>query len=233
MFTFKQFHIDDGASPLKVGTDGVLIGAWTSVSGLIGTDYVIDVGAGCGVVSLMLAQKCEATIDAVEISPEACGDCNRNFAASPWAERLRCVCTDFLTYSPPTAPALIVSNPPFFATGERAAGEKATARHEDSLPMSSLIDRSASLLSIGGRLTLIAPADREEDIVFHGAMAGLHAARLCKVYTKAGSQPRRILVELVKRQQTRYEETSLTIRDAKGNYTPDYIALVKDYYLKL
>ncbi len=233
MFTFKQFHIYDGSSPLKVGTDGVLIGAWTSVVGLNATDSIIDVGAGCGVVALMLAQRCEAQISAVEISAEACSDCVRNFAASPWAGRLQCVCTDFLTYEPAVAPTLIVSNPPFFSTGERAAGERATARHDDTLPMSSLIDKAASLLAPGGRLALIAPADREDDIVFHGAMAGLQTSRLCRVHTTVVSTPRRILVELIKGVHTSYEESSLTIRDANGNYTREYTNLVKDFYIKL
>lgn len=233
MFQFKQFAIDDSASGLKTGTDGVLLGAWADTDGLRTDDLVTDAGAGCGLIALMLAQRCPARIDAVETDAGACADCGRNFAASPWAARLDCIEGDFLKYSPQRRPRLIVSNPPFFSTGERAHSQsRATARHEDSLPLSALIDRAAQLLAPDGRLALIIPSEREDDMIFHATISGLTPSRICRMITVEGKAPRRLLAEMVKGRCS-YSETTLAIRRTDGTFTDRYTELVKDFYLKM
>jgi len=235
MFAFKQFEIDDSHCGMKIGTDGVLLGAWTDISYLSADSTVYDAGAGCGVVSMMIAQRCAAHVTALEIDHDACTDCKCNFAASSASHRLTCIETDFLTITAnDRQPDLIVSNPPFFTTGARAPqSARATARHEDSLPMNALIHQSANLLGYGGHLSIVAPADREDEIVFRGTIDGFTPTRLCRVITCEGHAPRRILIELVKGHTERYIEETLTIRNANGQYTPQYTNLVRDFYLNM
>ncbi len=211
----------------------MLLGAWTSADGLAADSLIIDAGAGCGLIGLMMAQRCHARIIGVEIDEGGCRDCTVNFAASPWADRLTCVYNDFLTFIPSKSVDLIVSNPPFFTTGERApAKSRATARHEDNMPLSALIKHAAEILGPQGRLAMIAPVDRSEDIIFHGALSGLPVYRLCHVATTEGKPPRRILVELGKT-ATPYTECQLTLRHSDGTPTEEYSKLVNQFYIKI
>lgn len=216
---------------MKIGTDGVLIGAWAEA----GTDAsaALDVGAGCGLISLMLAQRFRnLRVDAVEIDASAAGDCRHNFEASPFCDRVSVINEDFAKFNSLDRYDLIVSNPPFFTTGELSPEKnRAEARHEGNLSCASLISASARMLENGGNLSFIAPAEREDDLIFTAELSGLKLWRLCRVIPVERKAPKRIMMELRKEDTLTPEFSELTIRDRNNSYTPEYISLTKEFYL--
>ncbi len=234
-FKFKQFSVDDCGCGMKIGTDSVMLGAWFL------PDYrairrALDVGAGSGLLSLMTAQECpDAHIDGIEISTEACQAARANYAASPWCDRIKVECADFSEWQRQSAEAydIIISNPPYFTNGGKAPeASRATARHQASLTYESLV--STPLLAPGGHLGLVAPAEFEQDIIFHATMARLRLCRLCRVSTSPNKPVTRILLDFVRQDsvvQAKIEHMSL--RNADGTYTQHYRELTEDFYLKL
>lgn len=233
-FRFKQFTVDDSRAAQKVGTDGVLIGAWADVTGV---HRVLDVGAGCGLVSLMIAQRTAGTdcsITAVELDDGAWEDCRENFGNSPWSTRLEVVKGDFAsvegTYD------LIVSNPPFFLGDLAAATASRTlARQGGALNYFTLIDFASQHLTPGGRLAFTSDLRHEQEIMFRAELCRMALRRLCRVSGKEGRAPIRLLWEfqLSSDPSVRTEYESFAHRDVDGNYHRDYIELTKDFYLKL
>ena len=150
-FQFKEFKVEDRRCAMKVGTDGVLLGTWAPVGEHVRT--VLDAGAGCGVVSLLVAQRCpQAHITAVEVDADAAEDCRANIAASPWSGRMDVVCGDVTAYDPATDVDLLVSNPPFFTETLKAPdARRAAARHGGGLSPLTVVDLAARVASRGGR----------------------------------------------------------------------------------
>ena len=179
-FQFKQFTVRHERCAMKVGTDGVLLGAWAPVEGV---GRILDVGTGTGLVALQLAQRtASARITAIEIDPDAAAQAGENVAASPWSDRIEVVCGDFATFrqiatfdtfatpslvAKPTVAEeegydLIVSNPPYFTEALQCPDpRRCTARHTATLDYALLFRRGAALLAPGGELALIFPADAE------------------------------------------------------------------------
>lgn len=182
-FRFKQFGIDDRRCGLKVGTDGVILGAWAECPKRCGT--VLDVGAGSGLVGLMLAQRyAEIRVVAVEIDEDSFADMELNVAQSPWGDRFELNCADFRSAT--GGYDLIVCNPPFFTTGERAPqAARALARHASDLSPVSFVKFAAANLAKGGRAAMIAPSELNDTITFEAALAGLHVRRVADVATSA------------------------------------------------
>lgn len=230
-FRFKRFAIDDSHCGMKVGTDGVAIGAWTECRG---ANKVIDVGSGSGLIALMIAQRCNAAIDAIETDCGACIDARSNIDASPWNDRINLIEGCFSTYHSDIPADLIVSNPPFFADGEEApAANRALARHEGMLNYASLIDFAVKMLSDCGRLSFIYPSGREDEIIYKAEMSHLKLRRICHLQQNAHRQPVRDLYEF-SRIDGPIEETTLTIRETDGrSYTADFARLCHDFYLEL
>ncbi len=228
-FRFKQFALSDSNCGMKTGTDGVTLGAWVSCSA---ARRVIDVGAGSGLISLMIAQRSPlARIHAVEIDPAAASDATFNIAASPWGRRIDVIGNDILHYSPDTPPDLIVSNPPFFNTGEISADTgRATARHESSLTCRSLLAYARVNLADDGRLALIVPADRCDEIIYAAEMMHLKVRRQCFLHSKPGQKPFRVMFEFM-RHDGPIQSGDLTIRGNDGSYTPQFKKLTEDFYL--
>ncbi|MGM9873117.1 MAG: tRNA1(Val) (adenine(37)-N6)-methyltransferase [Muribaculaceae bacterium] len=231
MFRFKQFALSDSRCGMKIGTDGLLLGAWAGN----GKDFksICDIGAGCGIVGLMLAQRfAHARVTFVENNPSAALDLADNIAASPWSDRCATVIDDFATVSLP-AVDMIVSNPPFFLTGELSpVAERAAARHGESLSPLTLINYSRDALDPSGVLAMIVPAEQYDSIVEHAAFAGLNISRLCYVVTAPGKEPKRMLIELTPAQVVCRRE-QLTIRDTSGRFTEQYCALTRDFHLNM
>lgn len=228
-FTFKRFALCDGRCGMKIGTDGVVLGAWTSVDDAADA---IDVGAGSGLISLMLAQRGVKHVTAIEIDSGAAQDCRLNIAASPWADRVSLYEGDFTSYNPPKPIDLIVSNPPFFDTGETAPdAARAGARHEGSLNFSTLIDFASARLKPSGRLALIAPSERADDIIWIGEMRHLKLRRLCSLSTVAGRDPSRVMLELSPTDGPICYER-LDIRNNDGLPSDEFRHLTQDFYLK-
>lgn len=256
IFRFKQFAVRNDRSAMKVGTDGVLLGAWCDVEGV---RRVLDVGTGTGLIALMVAQRdTEAVIDAVEIDADACAEARENFEASPWNGRLRVIHGDFLDIAAEAscgssrdsdelggsryghnvvgAYDLIVSNPPYFTEDTTSDDHRrATARHTSvALTYSALIASACPLLADRGRICLISPVEREAEILSAATECGLCVSRRLTVYPKPGAAPKRMLWELGRGGDFEPRESELTIETLVHNdYTPDYIALTRDFYLKM
>lgn len=217
---------------MKVGTDGVLLGAWTDVSG---AKNILDVGAGTGLVALMLAQRSDAVVDAVEIEPVAFCEANQNVVASPWSDRVTVFHSSFQEFidEMPDQYDLIVSNPPFFANSLLSPDKNRTsARHHENLSFSELIDGAVIKLSPEGRLSVIVPFDAYDEFRETARLSGFYLVKVLNVIPREGKPANRVLLEFSKKPGDR-QVSELCIRDANGNYTEAYRALTKDYYLKL
>lgn len=225
-FRFKQFSVENSLAAMKVGTDGVLLGAWACADGC---RTALDVGTGCGLIALMLAQRYQSlTVTAIDIVAEAIAEAERNFGASPWADRLTAVHADVNSFTPAGERFdLVVSNPPFYLTDTHSPDRaRMTARHGLNLTPQSLTDICGkALLSPQGRLCMITPAEQAEEIEFRTALAGMHVARRTDVHTKATSPARRILWEIRPGGGTTQRDSLLIGSDA-------YVRLTSPFYLR-
>lgn len=234
MFQFKQFKIEQDRCAMKVGTDGVLLGAWTP---LINNPYnILDIGAGTGLVALMLAQRSHAEqIDAIEIDDEAYEQATENFENSPWNNRLYCYHAGLDEFVDEVEEEfdLIVSNPPFYTDEYKSNNEQRdVARFEDSLPFDELVEAADFFLSDHGIFSLIVPFKEEEKIKSLCAEKSLFPLKITRVKGTPTTEIKRSLLAFSRiEQQPLIDE--LVIETARHQYTPEYIALTKDFYLKL
>lgn len=233
VFRFKQFDIVNCKSAMKVGTDAVLLGAWSSLEGV---RHVWDVGCGTGVLTLMTAQRSQAKITAIEIDADAASETQTNASASRWAERIDVRCGDIMSiYKSIPEPDLIISNPPYFSNNRHGLHSpdkaRSAARHEGSLTYSSLIAISAESLSKNGRLCFISPSDRRDDVEYAIISARMSVNRITEIYPSPNKAVKRILWE-VSRNNNNYTCNKLYICDANGDYSDEYRSLTSDFYLK-
>ena len=184
---------------MKVGTDGVLLGAWTPLRG--DERSALDIGTGTGLIALMLAQRApQLTVTGIDIDPAAAGEAAGNFRESPWSDRLSAEAVSLRDYVPERSFDLIVSNPPFFKASLKSPDERRrTARHDDTLPPADLIGAALRLLSPNGRLAVIYPPEEARAFVLEAEAAGLFLSRLTRVISVAGGAPRRHLMEFSRR----------------------------------
>ncbi|MDR2811335.1 MAG: methyltransferase [Tannerellaceae bacterium] len=233
-FRFKQFVIQQDRCAMKVGTDGTLLGAWVSAGDC---RNILDVGTGAGLIALMLAQRNpEAAIDAVDIDTDACSQAKENVAGSPFAGRIHVVHASFADYASTTTSTydLIVSNPPYFVRSLKNPDmQRRIARHADTLPLEELMEKGRRLLSPDGRMAFILPADREQELRALACGKGLHIVRQTDVVPVSGGAAKRLLVELSASPTASIEKDTLSIEKAHGEYSQAYIALTKDFYLKM
>ena len=231
VFRFKQFAVVNDRTAMKVGTDGVLLGAWCTVEG---ARHVLDVGTGCGVIALMIAQRnASAVINAIDIDHDAIEEATLNFKASPWSERLTAIEGDFNEQQTAERYDLIVSNPPSSTNGVLPTGHARTqARHTGTLSYRQLIEGASRLLSDDGTLALITPTDAEQDIIEAATFASLPVRRLTRVIPVEDAAPKRTLW-LLSRRDMAYCEDTLTIAHRDGTFTSEYIALTGAFYLKM
>lgn len=227
VFRFKRFEVRNELAAMKVGTDGVLLGAVCPVNGYVNA---LDVGTGTGLIALMLAQRNQAlSITAVEIDADAASEARMNVAASPWHDRITVVEGDFnkmLSDGLAGRYDIVVSNPPYFATTLKSPdSSRAMARHETGLSYDTLVNSASALLTPQGVMVFISPADREDDITMSIALRGLHVTRLISVYTKIGAKaPSRLIWFISTRPGT-------MCREAVYIGSPEYRELTSDFYL--
>lgn len=222
---------------MKVGTDGVLLGAWAGQETM--PHRILDIGTGTGLVALMLAQRFsseELHIDAVEIDAEAAAQARENADASPWGDKITVIAESLANASAQLCDEryeLIVSNPPFYnATLKPEDDGRAIARHKDSLPVAEIAAFAQQHLTPEGCLALIYPTDYDSEVMTAAVLHGLHPIRICDVLTKAGKPCKRRMAEFSSRNAPLMREL-LPIRDAEGKYSSAYHQLTDDFYLSL
>lgn len=235
IFQFKQFSVNQDQTAMKIGTDGVLLGAWTPIDN--NPKSVLDIGTGTGIIALMLAQRCDAEqIDALEIDENAYEQAVENFEGSLWGDRLFCFHAglDEFIDDPEDEYDLIVSNPPFFSEDYRSANEQRDlARFQEAMPFEELVEAADLLLSENGIFSVIIPFNEEDRFIELCAEVELFPIKVTRV---KGTQNTKIVRSLLAFK--RYELSVLTadelvIEISRHEYTPEYISLTKDFYLKM
>jgi len=219
---------------MKVGTDGVLLGAWAPVNH---NPYsILDIGAGTGVIALMLAQRSHAEqIDGIEINEDAYEQAVDNFENSPWADRLFCYHAglDEFMDEPEDEYDLIVANPPFYTDGYFSGDEQRDkARFTESLPFEDLAEAAGLLLSEDGILAIIIPFKEEDNFIALAKEEELYPFKITRVKGTAVTEIKRSLIAF-SRDEKEVETDELTIEIERHNYTDAYIELTKDFYLKM
>lgn len=215
---------------MKVGTDGVLLGAWFPLEPGMS---VLDIGTGTGLVAIMAAQRGAGSVTAVEIDAGAAAQAAENAAASEWGAVIQVVRADVSEFRPGVKFDRIVCNPPYFRDSLRCpdAGRN-TARHNDSLSYETLMECAVLLLAPAGRFSVVIPYDAVETLLKCAAAQGLGLCRRTDVVTVAGKAPKRSLVELGLDGGSCAGHDVLCMFASDGTATPEYSALVRDFYLK-
>ncbi|OHT46971.1 tRNA1(Val) (adenine(37)-N6)-methyltransferase [Flavobacterium tructae] len=234
MFQFKQFSVLQDKTAMKVGTDGVLLGAWAPINH--NPFSVLDIGAGTGIIALMLAQRTNAEqIDALEIDEDAYEEAVENFENSPWGDRLFCFHAglDEFIEEPEDEYDLIVSNPPFYAEDYKSENEQRDlARFQDAMPFEELVEAADLLLSENGILAIILPFKEEEKFIALAKESELYPVKITRVKGTPTAVVKRSLLAFSRNETPQPEVDELTIEIDRHVYTPQYIDLTKDFYLK-
>lgn len=230
VFRFKQFSIGHRQATMKVGTDGVLLGAWTNIEN---AKRILDVGTGTGVIALMLAQRTLAhvRIDAIDISKEDCEVAHENVKQCPWPDKVVVYHSSLQEFiSEPYD--LIVSNPPYFINSYKPPIEKRTqARHTETLSQIDLLNHSKRLLSSTGRLSVILPETEAQLLVKLSSKQGWFCTHSCHFRSRQSKPVERILLELSLNKQPHQTE-ELVLYESGETWTEAYKRLTKEFYLK-
>jgi tRNA1Val (adenine37-N6)-methyltransferase len=232
-FAFKEFTVKQDKCAMKVGTDAVLLGSW--VLPIETEKEILDIGTGTGLLALMMAQRSQANIDAIDIDACAIEQATDNIAASKWADRIKLhhiALQDFKNIATKKYD-LIISNPPYFIDSFKANGEsRNSARHADSLPYKELLESSMQLLSNTGRLCVILPAKESEILRDLATEMGIKLSVLVRVFTKADADFEKRHILQFQAEPKKFEENKIVIENnVRHDYTYEYKSLTKDFYM--
>ncbi|RPD51466.1 tRNA1(Val) (adenine(37)-N6)-methyltransferase [Paracnuella aquatica] len=234
-FRFKQFTINQDRCAMKVTTDGCLFGAWVAsqLKDIPATNG-LDIGAGTGLLSLMVAQQTALHLDAVEIDAAAATQAAQNFAESPWANRLQVQQTDIRQFIPSKQYDVICSNPPFYEN-ELASPKtgRSIAHHGSGLRLLELLAQVNRLLADDGTAYLLFTAKRDADLGAALAAAGLFVQQKIVVHPSETHPSFRLMLAVKKNSVEQTAEQTVYIKDKEGYYTPAATSLLQDYYLFL
>ncbi|MEW7290089.1 tRNA1(Val) (adenine(37)-N6)-methyltransferase [Aquimarina sp. 2304DJ70-9] len=233
-FKFKQFTVEQDRCAMKIGTDGVLLGAWVPIDENVNS--ILDIGTGTGVIALMVAQRSNAEIiDALEIDTEAYEEAVDNFETSPWGDRLFCYHASFQEFFEEIDDQydVLISNPPFYSEDYKSKdAQRDMARFEDALPFEHLLVGASKLLSDTGQLAIVIPYKEEKRVVGIAEQVGLFPKKITRVRGNSTSEIKRSLL-LFGFDQTACEIDELIIENSRHAYTQEYINLTKDFYIKM
>lgn len=233
-FRFKRFSVWHHRSAMKVGVDGVLIGCWAETDG---ATKILDVGTGCGLIALIMAQRCpDATITGIDIDSESAEEAKLNAKESPWSERIRIMQCSFrdLTDDSNSKFDLIISNPPYFDSGVAdISTRREQARHQGVLSPSAILEDGRKILNDGGEVAIIVPTELAEGLEAEAEILGYALTKKCLVRGHAEAPLKRALLQWksgVRSEVTGFE--TLTLETSSGVPTDEYRTLCKDFYLK-
>jgi tRNA1Val (adenine37-N6)-methyltransferase len=231
-FAFKQFIIKQDKCAMKVGTDAVLLGAWIIPNG---SKQILDIGTGTGVVALMLAQKTDAQIDAIDIDQNAVEQAKQNIEESKFASKITVKHISFQEFSKTTSKKfnLIVTNPPYFEQSLKSTDEqRSQARHADVLPFEELLEGVLRVLDTKGKFCLILPTLEAEKFRILAQKKGLNLSKLLRIKSRADKETDKRHLMQFEFTPTEFSETTIAIeQEERHQYTSDYKNLTKDYYI--
>lgn len=229
-FHFKHFSLYHDRSTMKVGTDAVLLGAWAEVQP---TDWVLDIGTGCGILPLMLAQKGIAKVHAVDLDEASALEAAENFQASQWSRQLFAFHADIRKFTMQCTYDLIISNPPFFINSYKSdTDRKNQTRHTDtSLSFVELASAVKRLLKPDGRFVLVLPERESHDFIPIAEKYHLFVHKFQQIIPMEGKEPNRVNLELRFGKPESVQVTELVMRKADNSFTEAYNDVVKPYYL--
>jgi len=232
-FSFKQFTVHQHLCAMKVGIDCVLLGAWASPENC---SRILDVGSGTGLIALMLAQRSNAKITAIDIEPNAIAQTKENIRISPWADRISPLETSLQNFTAPLGQLfdLIVSNPPYFVNSLKAPEQSRTiARHTDQLTHNELLVHAERLLVENGKICIILPVNEGLECVKFASSIGLFCSKMVEVFPKPNKPAKRLLLEFVlTKAETELSKIEIETTE-RHQYSEDFTNLVRDYYLHL
>lgn len=231
-FQFKEFTIYQDKCAMKVGTDGVLLGAWVDVAG---ANSILDIGTGTGLLALMLAQRNQnSIIMAIEIEKQATVQANENFNKSKWANRLSVINISFQEFYKYYQKKynLIVSNPPYFINSKKAPNiKRSLARHTDQLPFNELFYGVTKLLEDEGRFCIIIPESISKEVILEAEINKLHCNRILNILPKPNHEIKRKIIEFtVSGRGINFSELIIE-KGHRHDYTDAYMNLTRDFYL--
>lgn len=231
-FTFKQFFVAHDRCAMKVGTDGILLGAWSPVAGV---KRILDIGSGSGLVALMLAQRTDqhVTIDAIELDALAAIQAAENASESPWADRVQVECADILVWAAEQTARydLIVSNPPYYEPGiECATPQRDQARYTGSLGHEALLTCAANLISEEGFFCVVLPEATGNTFIEKAVSIGWNLRLRTDIADTEGRTPHRVLLALSPKEGECFSDR-MVIRGPDQLYSEDYTALTQAFYL--
>ena len=233
-FVFKEFSVNQDRCAMKIGTDAVLLGAWTSLQNK--PSSILDIGAGTGVLALILAQRSKAElIDAIEIDDDAYEQCVENFENAPWSDRLFCYHASLDEFSDEIEETydLIISNPPFYSENYKtSSNQRDTARFSEALPFDQLLKSVSKLLSENGSFSVIIPFKEEQSFIVLASNFNLFPSKICHVKGHPNSEIKRSLLEF-SFSESNVQIEDLIIETERHQYTQKYTNLTKDFYLKM
>jgi tRNA1Val (adenine37-N6)-methyltransferase len=235
VFQFKKFTVNQDRCAMKIGTDGVLLGAWCPIDN--NPFSILDIGAGTGLLALILAQRTDAKqIDALEIDEDAYEQCVENFENSPWGDRLFCyhAALDEFVAEPEDEYDTIICNPPFYSEDFKTNNApRDLARFQDAMPFEDLVEAAALLLSENGIFSVVIPYKEEMRFIDLCAEVDLFPIKITRVRGTPKTDIKRSLLAFKRYELPVLVANELIIETERHIYTQDYIALTKDFYLKL